>query len=107
MIDNMPTDLVETQGCRACPTITTTPEAVKAAFTKESDIFSDKSIKYLDTFVHTAEKGLFAKEMYEEFKDIFGLSWKENMRAVEAGYVALKKYDDSMRRRAREVIDQL
>ena len=107
MIDNMPTDLVETQDCRACPTITTTPEAVKAAFTKESDIFSDKSIKYLDTFVHTAEKGLFAKEMYEEFKDIFGLSWKENMRAVEAGYVALKKYDDSMRRRAREVIDQL
>ena len=107
MIDNMPSDLVETEDCRACPTITTTPEAVKAAFTKESDIFSDKGIKFLDTFVNIAEKGLFAKQMYEEFKEILGLSWKENKRAIEAGYASMKKFDASMRQRAREVLDQL
>ena len=107
MIDNMPSDLVETEDCRACPTITTTPEAVKAAFTKESDIFSDKGIKFLDTFVNIAEKGLFAKQMYEEFKEILGLSWKENKRAIEAGYASMKKFDASMRQKAREVLDQL
>ena len=103
----MPTDLVETQDCRACPTITTTPEAVKAAFTKESDIFADKGIMFLNTFVNVAEKGLLAKQMYEEFKDILGVSWKENLRAVEAGYAAQKLFDDSMRQRARKVLDEL
>ena len=75
MIDNFPTPLTGTEDCRACPTVTTTPEAVKAAFIKEGDIFKDKGIKFLDTFVNIAEKGLFAKQMYEQFKDILGLSW--------------------------------
>ena len=107
MIDNFPSDIKNTQDCRACPTVTTTPEAVKAAFIKEGDIFKDKGIKFLNTFVHIAEKGLFAKEMYAEFKDILGLSWKENIRAVEAGYESLKKFDTSMRQKARTIIDQL
>ena len=107
MIDNFPTPLTGTEDCRACPTVTTTPEAVKAAFIKEGDIFKDKGIKFLDTFVNIAEKGLFAKQMYEQFKDILGLTWKENKRAIEAGYESLEKYDNSMRRKARALIDQL
>jgi predicted nucleotide-binding protein (sugar kinase/HSP70/actin superfamily) len=107
MIDNFPTPLTGTEDCRACPTVTTTPEAVKAAFIKEGDIFKDKGIKFLDTFVNIAEKGLFSKQMYEQFKDILGLSWKENNRAIEAGYESLEKYESSMRRKARALIDQL
>jgi hypothetical protein len=34
MIDDLHSDLAKTQDCRACPTVTATPEAVKAAFTK-------------------------------------------------------------------------
>ncbi len=41
MIDALPTDLVHVQGNRACPTVTATPEAVKAAFIKEGDLFAE------------------------------------------------------------------
>ena len=49
MIDALPSPLANTQGCRACPTVTATPEAVKAAFTKEGDLFAEMGIRYLDT----------------------------------------------------------
>jgi predicted nucleotide-binding protein (sugar kinase/HSP70/actin superfamily) len=45
--------------------------------------------------------------MYNQFKDVLGLSKKENVRAVETGYKALKQYQTSMRRRAREVLERL
>src|ERR1035438_2003833 len=42
--------------------------------------------------------------MYEEFKDILGLSPEENKRAVEAGYRALQFFDNvTMRGAARQV----
>ena len=42
MIDSLPTYLRYTQASRACPTVTATPASVKAAFTKESDLFKEK-----------------------------------------------------------------
>ena len=55
MIDDLPSDLSGCQGHRACPTVTATPEAVKAAFTKESDLFADLGIAYLDPLVRWAD----------------------------------------------------
>ena len=41
MFDVLTTKLVNLQGSNACPTITASPETVKAAFTKESDVFAE------------------------------------------------------------------
>lgn len=38
---------------------------------------------------------------------LLGLSQEENDRAVESGFAALKEYEDGIRNRARQVIDQL
>jgi predicted nucleotide-binding protein (sugar kinase/HSP70/actin superfamily) len=38
---------------------------------------------------------------------VLGLSQEENDRAVESGFAALQEYENSIRRRAREVMDQL
>ena len=107
MIDDLPTDLKNTQDCRACPTVTGTPETVKAAFIKEGDIFKSKGITYMDTFVNVADTLLFARQMYQQFKDVLGLTKAENDRAVDAGYQALEDYTKSQRKRARQVLDQL
>jgi activator of 2-hydroxyglutaryl-CoA dehydratase/predicted nucleotide-binding protein (sugar kinase/HSP70/actin superfamily) len=107
MIDDLPSELVKTQDCRACPTVTATPEAVKAAFTKEGDLFAKKGIRYLCPLVNVAQPLLFARQMMAAFEDVLGLSEKENRRAVEAGYKALDEYVVSIRRQAREVLDQL
>jgi len=107
MIDDLPSELVKTQDCRACPTITATPEAVKAAFTKEEDLFAKKGIRYLCPIANVAQPRLFARQMFAAFGDLLGLSEKENDRAVEAGYKALDDYNATLRKQAREVLDEL
>jgi predicted nucleotide-binding protein (sugar kinase/HSP70/actin superfamily) len=76
MIDCLTSDLHGVQASRSCPTVATTPEAVKAAFTKEGDLFKEKGVRFLDTFVNLSKPDVFERQMYEEFKDILGLSPK-------------------------------
>jgi predicted CoA-substrate-specific enzyme activase len=108
MIDCLTTDLACVQASRSCPTVAATPEAVKAAFTKEGDLFAEKGVRYLDTFVNISKPDLFERQMYQQFKDILGLSPEENKRAVAEGYKALDHFNNvTLRGAAREVLDQL
>jgi predicted nucleotide-binding protein (sugar kinase/HSP70/actin superfamily) len=108
MIDCLTTDLVNTQDSRACPTVTATPEAVKAAFTKEGDLFAQMGVKFYDTFVNLTEPKLFAKQMFEQFKDDLGLTQEENQRAIDQGFKALKMFSNVVQRgTAREVLRKL
>ncbi len=108
MIDALPSELVNTQSNRACPTVTTTPEAVKAAFTKEGDLFGQNGIRYLDPLLNLDQPRFLEKQMFEAFKDILGLTREENTRAIEEGYKALDIfYNVILRGQAREVLNQL
>jgi predicted CoA-substrate-specific enzyme activase len=107
MIDDLRSDLEHTQGCRACPTVTATPETVKAAFTKENDLFVEKGIVYLDPIVNPAQPRLFARQMYLAFKDVLGLTRGENARAVAVAYDALDRFETELRRAGREALDKL
>lgn len=107
MIDALQSHLSCTQSNRACPTVTATPEAVKAAFTKEGDLFAELGVKYINTFVNIDEPRLFEKQMWEEWKDILGLTQGEHHRAVETAYEAQRAFDAGVRSEAREVLDKL
>jgi predicted CoA-substrate-specific enzyme activase len=108
MIDDLPSDLPFAQAHRACPTVTVTPESVKAAFTKEGDLFKENNILFLNTFVNPANTTLLAKQLYDEFKDIFGLSWEENLAAVQAGLKAQATFqNDILRGQGREILRRL
>jgi predicted CoA-substrate-specific enzyme activase len=108
MIDCLTTDLCGVQGSRSCPTVATTPEAVKAAFTKEGDLFAEKGVRFLDTFVNISKPDLFERQMYNEFKDLLGLTPEENHRAIGQGYRALDMFNNvTLRGAAREVLDEL
>src|SRR6185369_10682385 len=93
MYDVLHSPLMKIVGTNACPTVTATPETVKAAFTKENDVF--------------AERKLFAHQMLQAWQPLLGLSQEENDRAVEVGFQCLKDYETSIKKRAREVLDQL
>jgi len=108
MIDDLPTDLPYAQAHRACPTVTVTPEAVKAAFIKEGDMFKDAGITFLNTFVNPLQPTLFAKQLFDEFKDIFGLSWEENKRAVDESFRAFDQFQNGiLREQGREILKRL
>lgn len=108
MIDDLPSDLVGCQDKRACPTVTTTPEAVKAAFLKEGDLFAEKGIRYTDTFLNPGEPALFERQMFQAWGEALGLSAAENGRAVAEGYKALDDFVNNVQRgTAREILDRL
>lgn len=107
MIDDLPTHLKHVLASRACPTVTGTPESVKAAFIKEGDLFKENGITYLNTFVNVGTPRLFERQMLAEFSEILGLSPEENARAVAEGYKALDAFYTTLRRKGREVIDRL
>jgi len=107
MFDVLTTSLFNVIGPNACPTVTATPETVKAAYTKETDVFADHGITYLDPIVNLQDQKLFAQQMFAAWKPILGLSEEENERAIAVGYDALKDYETGIRKRAREVLDEL
>jgi activator of 2-hydroxyglutaryl-CoA dehydratase/predicted nucleotide-binding protein (sugar kinase/HSP70/actin superfamily) len=107
MVDVLHTPLVNLQGSNACPTVTVTPETVKAAFTKESDLFAEQGLVYLDPMVNFADRKLLCRQLFDALEPLLGLSGEENARAVTAGFGALQEYESGIRRRAREVLDQL
>jgi predicted CoA-substrate-specific enzyme activase len=91
----------------ACPTTALTPEVVRAAFTKETDLFAQNGILYLTPLLDLSKPHLLARQMFAEWKSILRLSRDENQKAIDAGYDALNRYEANVRRRAREVLDQL
>jgi predicted CoA-substrate-specific enzyme activase len=107
MYDVLHSPLVKIVGANACPTVTATPETVKAAFTKENDVFAENDVKYVDPVLNFADHKLFAHQMLQVWQPVLGLSEEENDRAVASGFAALQDYESSVRRRARAVMDQL
>jgi predicted CoA-substrate-specific enzyme activase len=107
MYDVLHTPLVNLTGSNACPTVTATPETVKAAFTKESDIFTENGIAYMDPILNLQDRRICADQMFKAWGPILGLTRDENERAIEAGFKALLDCEAEIRRQARETLDQL
>ena len=107
MFDVLCSPLVRTRACNACPTVAVTPETVEAAYTKEIDVFVQHNIRYLHPLVNLSDRKLFTWQMLQCWQPMLGLSEEENERAVEAGYKKWGEYENSIRKRARDVLDML
>jgi predicted nucleotide-binding protein (sugar kinase/HSP70/actin superfamily) len=107
MFDVLPTKLVNLQASNACPTITASPETVKAAFTKESDVFAENGIQYLCPIINMSDRKLFAQQMFEAWAPLLGLSAEENDRAVDVAYHTQELFEKELRTKSRDLLDQL
>jgi predicted CoA-substrate-specific enzyme activase len=107
MYDVLHSHLVNLTGSNACPTVTATPEVVKAAFTKESDIFAENGVLYLDPILNLQDQRICGDQMFKAWGPVLGLSREENERALAAGFEALNACEAEIRRQARETLDQL
>jgi predicted CoA-substrate-specific enzyme activase len=107
MVDVLHTPLVNLTGSNACPTVTACPETVKAAYTKENDVFAENNVRYVNPVLNLQDRKLLAHQMFTAFQLVLGLSPEENQRAIEAGYHALEEYETGIRLKARDVLDQL
>lgn len=107
MINTLDSALENIQDSCACPTVTATPEVVKAAMTKEEDLFKSSGIRYLNPMLDVSNQALFESQLFTAFAGLLGLSRFENRQAVANGYRALEKYKNDLRAKGRELIDSL
>lgn len=107
IVDDMPTDLFGVQASKACPTVTGTVETVKAAFTKEADLFDTHGIAYHDPFISLNDPKLAARQLHQYFGELLDVQEEENAFAVVQGYAALQRFNEEMRQRARAELDRL
>jgi activator of 2-hydroxyglutaryl-CoA dehydratase/predicted nucleotide-binding protein (sugar kinase/HSP70/actin superfamily) len=107
MVDSLRSFLHGTQASDACPAVAATPEAVKAAFSRERDEFAHAGIRYLNPLVSMAEPARFERQMLDAWGPVLGVSPAENRRAIAEGFAALDRYEARMRREARALIAML
>lgn len=107
MIEQLPSTLVGTEGCYACPTITATPEAVKAAFTKEQNLFEKMGVLYLNPILDLSYPALLERQLFAAFHRLLGLSKSENRRAMKQGLKALQQFRQSMQIKALAMLETL
>ena len=91
----------------ACPTATCTPETVRAAFTKEGDLFAANGIRFLSPMLDLWRRTVFTGQMFEAWEPLLGLSHAENERAIGAGFAAQEAFEADLRQRARRALDGL
>jgi predicted nucleotide-binding protein (sugar kinase/HSP70/actin superfamily) len=107
MLDVLTTPIVNTLGKNACPMVAITPEVVKAAFTKESDVFGNYGIRYLSPMINLDDRKLFARQMFRAWEPILGISEEESRRAIQEGFKAYDRVMSDLQTKSREVIDVL
>ncbi len=107
MLDILRSPLVNIRAGNACPTTALTPEVVRAAFTKEADLFAQNGVVYVNPLLDLSKPPMLARQMFEAWGSELKLSKAENWNAVQAGYEALDSYESGIRRKAREIIDRL
>jgi len=89
MFDVLRSPLVNLRGVNACPGAAITPDTVKAAFTRDEDLFALHGLRYLSPLVNLSDRKLFARQMMNAWGPVLGLEEGENSRALEAGFAAL------------------
>jgi predicted CoA-substrate-specific enzyme activase len=107
MITSLHSSLVAIRGRHACPTVATTPQTVRAAFTKEGDLFAERNVTFVSPIVGFAEAPLLERQLLEAWAGPLGLSPVENARAVQIGFRELEVHEASLRARGRAVLDEL
>ncbi len=107
MIEVVPSRVASARATNACPTVSLTPQTVRAAFTKDSDLFAETGVRYLDGLLDMEDQPLFRRQMFDIWEGVLGLSWEENERAIAAGRDVLADYDRTVRAAAREALDAL
>ncbi|MCZ7607397.1 MAG: acyl-CoA dehydratase activase-related protein [Planctomycetota bacterium] len=106
--NTLQTDLTHMLDSCACPTVTATPEVVKAAFTKEGDIFKEQGIEYWDPVIDLYRPALAEKQLFKFFNHHLGISKEENGAAVQEAYKAMDQFkNELLRKPAREVLERL
>ncbi len=106
-ITHMPTFVEYTMDSAACPIVAGTPNVMKAAFTRETNYFAERSIEYVDSAVNLAEPNYLKLQMFEMWGTRLGITEDESNWAVDEGWQAMEQFTRDFERRGQDVLEQV
>ncbi len=89
----------------SCTRVPMGVENIKAGFLKEEDEFEKRGVRLVTPFVSFAEPHLLPQQLYEPLKDVLNVTYEEVERAVKKGLEELKRFDQKMRKKTREILE--
>lgn len=107
MFEAVATPLLHTIGQHACPTVMATPESVKAAYIKDEDQFEQLGIQFLNPLVHMVDHELLARQLWQAWEPLLGVTEAESRMAVKCGIAAQQDFEQDIRGKARAALDDL
>jgi predicted CoA-substrate-specific enzyme activase len=107
IIINLPTFLENTMKSLTCPTVQTTPDVCRAAFSKENDLFASRGIRYLSPVLNFSDRDLMEREMHECFGPLLGIGKRESREGVSRGYEAIDECFSHLREAGKGVLRML
>ncbi len=107
IINRLLSELVNIEDSAACPTVAISPEVVKAAYTKEGNVFEENNIRYLSPSFDMTDWPMFEYDMWKCMNDLLQVTWEENLEALDIAYKAFRNYFKTLRSEAREVLNGL
>ena len=105
-ITELPGYVHHTMGQTACPIISGTPKVVYSAFTKESDLFANAGITYVDDSLNFDNKKLLKKQLFDTWAKALKITADENNWAVDQAWRALEENDAQIMLEGRKILDE-
>jgi predicted CoA-substrate-specific enzyme activase len=106
-VPHIQSDVQNTLANTACVIQMGTPEVTHAVFTKDRDMFADAGVEYWKPFVAMDRLPEACGAMFDYFKDRLKITEDENAWAVQQGYNAMRQYLNGLRKRGRQILDNL
>jgi predicted nucleotide-binding protein (sugar kinase/HSP70/actin superfamily) len=106
-ITHVPAGLNKVMDTASCPIVAGAPEVMKAAFTKETDFFAQRGIKYVDPAMTFTEPTLLKRQLFECFGPELEVTEDESDFAVDQAWKALAKVDEDLQQKGRAILEQV
>ena len=106
-ITHVKTKVTHVMDAASCPIVAGAPEVMKAAFTKETNFFEQRGIKYLDPAVTFTEPNLLKRQMFECFGPLLGITEDESDFACDEAWVALDMLDTELEHKGKAILDEV
>jgi predicted CoA-substrate-specific enzyme activase len=104
-ITHTPPGLNKVMDTASCPIVAGAPEVMKAAFTKETDFFATRGIKYLDPAMTFTEPSLLKRQLFEAFGPALDVTEDESDFACEEGWKAMEIFDRDLQVKGKAILE--
>jgi activator of 2-hydroxyglutaryl-CoA dehydratase/predicted nucleotide-binding protein (sugar kinase/HSP70/actin superfamily) len=106
-ITHVPAGLNKVMDTASCPIVAGAPEVMKAAFTKETDFFAQRGIKYLDPAMTFTEPTLLKRQLFECFGPALDVTEDENDFATDQAWKAMTIVDADLQAKGKAILEQV